>query len=511
MNPFDPERHFFSTSPRKRAQPPMRLHGSVVCGLVASVLACSSCGSSNVQTPNDPTVQGPITEPGIPFVAGTRGLDLADLGYEQAEYFISGTAASYTKVGELGTDGRWEVEEADTAEYTTRILVYRPVDASAFSGTVLVEWLNVSGGLDAAPDWSAMHTEIIREGHVWVGVSAQIAGIEGSGGAFPLHLKAVSPARYAPLSHPGDSCSYDMYAQAAQAIRRPAGIDPLDGLSAERVIAIGESQSAARMATYVNALAKRYELFDGYLIHSRGGGSSALSQSPQAEVATPEIVRVRDDLDDPVLMFQTETDLLVLGSLPSRQADSSMFRLWEVAGTAHNDVYSLLTSNTDLGNDPSVADVIEVTEPVPGVITCDTPINSGPQHWVLKAGLHGLVRWIVTGEPLPEAERLAVTQDEEAFELDESGNVLGGIRTSYVDAPVAVLSGLGQTGESFCGLFGTTRLFDAAELAELYPSRQTYLDAVRSSTQNAVAAGFILPADAALIVAAAEASDIGDP
>ena len=47
-----------------------------------------------------------------------------------------------------------------------------------FSGTVIVEWLNVSGGLDAAPDWISMHTEIIREGHVWVGVSAQVDGIE---------------------------------------------------------------------------------------------------------------------------------------------------------------------------------------------------------------------------------------------------------------------------------------------------------------------------------------------
>ncbi|MGB8330742.1 MAG: alpha/beta hydrolase domain-containing protein [Polyangiales bacterium] len=496
-----------SISGSARWRPP---HASLRCGLVAAMFACNFGCGDDAQTPADPAVQGPITEPGSPFVAGTRGFTLADVGYEQAEYFISGTAASYIDVGELSADGRWEVEQGDSAQYTTRVLVYRPIDAGAFSGTVLVEWLNVSGGLDAAPDWSAMHTEIIREGHVWVGVSAQIVGIEGSEAGFGLHLKAVSPIRYAPLSHPGDSFSYDLYAQAAQAVRRPVGIDPLDGLSAKRVIALGESQSAARLVTYVNALAKRYDVFDGYLIHSRGGGSPALSQSPQAAVPTPETVRVRDDLDEPVLMFQTETDLLILDSFPSRQADSSMFRLWEVAGTSHNDVYALLTSNTDLGDDPSVADVVEVTEPVPGIITCDTPINSGPQHWVLKAGLHGLVQWTTTGEPLPEAERLAMTADGNAFELDEVGNVLGGIRTSYVDAPVAVLSGLGQTGESFCRLFGTTVLFDEGMLDELYPTRQTYLDAVDESTGRAVAAGFLLPVDAALIVAAAEASDIGN-
>lgn len=461
--------------------------------------------------PTDPTVEGPITEPGDPFVAGTLLLDLADLGYEQAEYFVSGTAVSYTNVGELSTDGRWKVAEADTAAYKTRILVYRPLDANAFSGTVIVEWLNVSGGLDAAPDWSALHTEIAREGHVWVGVSAQLAGIEGSEGGFGFHLKAWNPARYGSLSHPGDSFSYEMYSQVAQAVRSPVGVEPLGGLVPERVIAVGESQSAGRLLTYVDAFARRYVVFDGYLIHSRTTGSAPLSQSPQADLPTPEVVQVRDDLDEPVLMFQTETDLLVLGSLPSNQPDSSSFRLWEVAGTAHNDVYTLVTSNADLGDDPSVAEVVEVTDPVPGLISCDSPINSGPQHWVLKAGLHGLVDWITTGEPLPEADRLSVTESGDAFQLDELGNVLGGIRTNYVEAPVAVLSGLGQSGESFCGIFGTTVLFDDAQLLELYPTRQSYLDAVNSATDSAVEAGFLLQVDAALIIADAEASDIGGP
>ena len=463
-----------------------------------------------MNTPANATVEGPITGPGEPFVGGTRELDLSDVGYRQEEYFLSGTAVSYTNVGDLDPDGRWEVQGADAAQYTTRILVYRPVDDSQFSGTVIMEWLNVSGGLDAAPDWSVAHTEMTREGHVWVGVSAQFVGVEGSSAGFDLSLKQVNPERYGVLAHPGDSFSYDMFSQAAQAVRSPTEIDPLDGLVVERMVAVGDSQSAGRLLTYVNALAPRYEVFDGYLIHSRLSGSAPLSQSPQADVPTGEIVHVRDDLDRPVLMFQTETDLLLLGSLANNQPDSSMFRLWEVAGTAHNDVYSLVTSNSDRGDDPSVANVVEVTDPVPGLISCDSPINSGPQHWVLKAGLHGLVEWITTGSPLPEADRLAVTEDGQAFELDGLGNVLAGIRTPYVDAPVAVLSGLGQTGESFCSLFGTTRLFDEAMLAELYPTRQMYLDAVYDTTERAVEAGFLLPVDADLIIAAAEASDIGN-
>lgn len=489
---------------------PVRFVTSILCTLAATMIGCSDGegGIIIVGTPADATVEGPVTGPGMPFVAGTREIDLGDAGFQQSEYFVSGTAVSYTNVNQLGSDGRWRVEEADTADYTTRILVYRPQEAAAFSGTVILEWLNVSGGLDAAPDWSSIHTEAFREGHVWIGVSAQRIGIEGSPNAqFSLGLKQVNPQRYAPLSHPGDSFSYEIYSQIAQAVRNPVDLDPLEGLVAEQVIAIGESQSAGRLVTYVNAFAPRYRVFDGYLIHSRGGGGPPLSQEPQAEVAAPEILHVRDDLEQPILMFQTESDPILLNALPSNQPDSAMFRLWEVAGTAHADVYTLVTSNSDLGDDPSVADVVENDNPAP--IQCTLPINSGPAHWVLKAGLHGLLEWINTGTALPEAARLSATADGNGFELDEFGNALGGVRTSYVDAPVATLSGLGQDGVGFCRIFGTTFLFDDARMTELYPTHEAYVEAITNTTNIAVEAGFILPPDAALIIAGAEASDIG--
>ena len=489
---------------------------------VTGVVACSGgCGDGGEDggglpegRPDDPVVEGPITEPGAPFVAGTTGIFLFQQGYEQVEFFISGTAKSFTNVGELGSNGIWEVEESDAAEYKTRALVYRPRSASRFSGTVIVEWLNVSGGLDAAPDWISMHTEIFREGHAWVGVSAQVDGIEGrAGGIGSLYLKAVDPVRYGPLSHPGDTFSYDMFAQVAQAIRNPVGVAPLQELVPEQVIAVGESQSAGRLVTWVNALGPAYGLFDGYIIHSRGGGSPPLAQSPQEVVDTPDVVNVRDDLNQPVLMYQTESDLFLLSSLPSNQPDSRMFRLWEVAGTAHADTYTLDLGHSDVGDDPSIARVIETTQgaPIPGLIECDLPINSGPAHWVLKAGLRGLIDWIRDGTPLPEAPRLAINEEGTAFELDALGNVLGGIRTNYVDAPVAVLSGLGQTADGFCRIFGTTELFDDSLLAELYPTEESYRDAVNASVDAAVEARFLLSADAALIVADAEASGIGGP
>jgi hypothetical protein len=163
-----------------------------------------------------PTIDGPITSPGSAFIQPTN--DLAQVGYVSEEYFISGTASAYANVGPLGRDGLWTVAPAATAPYKTRVLVYRPAKPKKFNGTVVVEWLNVSGGLDASPDWTLAHVELVREGYVWVGVSAQFVGVEGGGGlvnVISLPLKEVNAPRYGTLTHPGDSFSYDVYSQAA--------------------------------------------------------------------------------------------------------------------------------------------------------------------------------------------------------------------------------------------------------------------------------------------------------
>ncbi len=172
-----------------------------------------------------PTVTGPITSPGSAFLTPPTSLDLAPFGYVEEEFFVSGTATSYTSASPLGTDGRWTATPADTADYMTRMLVRRPTNPKKFNGSVVVEWLNVSGGLDAAPDWTFVHSMLLRDGFAWVGVSAQLVGVSGSGGPLGLNLslKAVNPVRYAPLEHPGDSFSYDMFSQVAQAIRQPSG------------------------------------------------------------------------------------------------------------------------------------------------------------------------------------------------------------------------------------------------------------------------------------------------
>ena len=443
-----------------------------------------------------PTVTGPITggTQGQPFNAMPS--ELAERsGYVEEEYFLDGEATAYQAQGEQGEDGRWAVSEAGTAPYRTRIIVRRPEDPDDFDGTVFVEWLNVTAGVDGDPDFGLSHPELLAHGSAYVGVSAQRAGIEGGGvlevpGAEVVGLKQWDPERYGELVHPGDPYSYDIYSQAAQAARRPGDVDVLGGLEAQHVIAMGESQSAARMVTYVDAVHPVAGIYDGFLIHSRGGGGAPLEDS--ASILGEGVARIRDDLDVPVFQFETETDLFgPLGFHRAEQDDTDLLRTWEVAGTAHADA-AILDYNADLARAAGIDLEAE----------CGS-INQGPQAPVLRAAITALRAWVVDGEPPPEAPRFEIEGD--AIARDERGIAQGGIRTPPVDAPVAVLTGEAPPGRSvLCMLFGDTQPFDAATLGALYPTHQDYVDAVTDAADAAVDGGFLLRDDADELVATAE-------
>ena len=165
---------------------------------------------------NTPTVTAVPGKPNL--LLGTY--DVADLGYVAEEFFVSGTADAYAAVGELGPDGRWSAARSARADYTTRIVVLRPSDAAAFNGTLLVEWLNVSGGIDAPALWFMAHREMIREGYAYVAVSAQRVGVEGGASlGFDMSLKTQDPGRYSSLRHPREGFSYDIFSQVGRLAR----------------------------------------------------------------------------------------------------------------------------------------------------------------------------------------------------------------------------------------------------------------------------------------------------
>ena len=159
-------------------------------------------------------------------------VDLAASGYVEEEFLAAGMAAGYDVTGEAGPDGRWTAAPAESEPYRTRVLARRPADPARFSGTLLIEWLNVSSGFEADPDWMFLHPEILRAGHAYVAVSAQAVGgvvggearLQCSSGTTPRGLAGDNPERYGTLAHPGDRYSFDLFRQIAEALKK-AGSD----------------------------------------------------------------------------------------------------------------------------------------------------------------------------------------------------------------------------------------------------------------------------------------------
>jgi hypothetical protein len=128
------------------------------------------------------------------------------------------------------------------------------------------------------------------------------------------------------------------------------------------------------------------------------------------------------------------------------------------------------------------------------VLGCGAAVNNGPQHYVVKAAIAALNRWVGAGVPPLSAARFVRTGPTLA--RDAHGIARGGIRTPVVDVPVATESGQAAPGAAvICALFGSSTPFPAAQLTRLYGDRAAYLTAYDRSARAAVSAGHVLAAD----------------
>jgi len=171
--------------------------------IAASAIAAMTARTDAADVPM-PTVTGPIASVAAgdashdyPFFASI--VDLKARGWVEEEFFIEGTANRYTMQGQESATVR------DSGHpYKTRVLVRRPANASAFTGTVVVEWNNVTAGRDLDIDWFQSHEHFIRSGYAWVGVTPQRVGVEA--------LKVWNAKRYGTLdvTHAGTVSNDDL-------------------------------------------------------------------------------------------------------------------------------------------------------------------------------------------------------------------------------------------------------------------------------------------------------------
>lgn len=496
-----------------RARPQSRLR-SIFSAFVALWAVQPAIASDT--SPGAAVQAEPILVEGRPTVMlGTY--DLGALGYETKEYFFGGEAKSYAPRKALGADGRWDVQAQNHSPFRSRVIVARPTDPAKFNGTVVVEWFNVTGGNDTPAFWYVTHRELLRRGYAYVGVSAQSIGVEGGQAVMAPSkgLKGLNPARYASLSHPGDAFSYDIFSHAGALAKRPTANGILGNLRAKQVIAVGESQSAGFLTTYVNAIDPLDRIFDGFLVHSRFGSVAALDGvRPPAEAAQP-VVRFRPDLRVPVLTLITETDLVgarLPGYFGARQPETNRLRVWEVAGTAHADNYMFGGAFTDSGAlaDEQVARIFRPTRTTP-VGLLDKPGNPGmAHHYVAQAALAALDGWVRTRKAPKSTRPLEIAAAPTpgtgpVLSHDTNGLVRGGVRTPWVDVPTMTLSGLGNSGNFVAMLSGTAVPFDAAQLAQLYPGGATdYLRRFTQALDATIASGHLLADDRAEIIRTAQ-------
>jgi hypothetical protein len=466
---------------------------------VAATLAIapSTAGAALPEIPA-PMVEGPIpaVEPGdpsrnYPFLA--TPIDLAARGYVEEEYFISGEACRYN-----GTTG---AVVACGFPYETRMVVRRPMDAAAFNGTVVAEWQNVTAQYEVDHYWLESNEHLMREGFTWVGISAQRAGIQPlPPPANPLTsintLKVWNPSRYGSLDVTvggtvvDDSLSYDIFSQAVQSLRSPAGLDPLGPLDPDVVIAVGTSQSGSRLALYHNLVWPQYEpVVDAFFIgESRGA--------------------IRSDLAVPVLRLLSEVDVRA----DFKPADSPTYRHWEVAGASH----------ADAGFIGPIVPLLDRDQVVRGPTNCRrNPLSEIPKRFTYHAAWEHMDDWVRTGALPPVAPRISfVDVDPDpavttlGIERDAYGNALGGIRLSEHEVATAensATNGPADTnpGSFFCGLFGTHVPFDADQLAALYRNHGRYVSQVAQVNSANVKAGFLLPADSEESTANAAESAVG--
>jgi hypothetical protein len=148
---------------------------------------------------------------------------------------------------------------------------------------------------------------------------------------------------------------------------------------------------------------------------------------------------------------------------------------------------------------------------------CTAAPNDVPLSYVDDAGVYQLNKWVSTGIAAPAAPRITANSSG-AVVRDAYGNALGGIRTPYVDVPVATETGYGNfpNGQPqsffngfFCFLIGTKTPFSSSQLAALYPNHGSYVSQVAADTNQAVANGFVLPFDGSQIVSSAAQSSVG--
>ena len=448
--------------------------------------------------------------------------DLAALGYTEREYVVNVSSPKvYSYIGSSTKVRSRPAPRSPQRQYRSRIIVRAPEDPSAFNGRVLVEMMNTTTMVDLDVAWEQAHEYLIREGWAYVGITVQQTGINA------LQRFTRQPKRYTRLGlnlmtpqaakdslngQRDPSIAWDLTTQVGALLQSGAAESPLSGYDVESLLLTGQSQMGAYAVTYASAIQPLYRVYDGILVAYRGSGATNLRYAKAVSGVVPSTsksVRQRTIKAGgaPVISLQSESDPLrgpgpdevdgVARSLwrADSDADNDRFRLWEVAGSSHNDRWG---SEQALG-------ILSRDYGLPFVPACPWTapegVNNFPMRFAWHSALESLAIWAESGPPAPNAPRLE-RDSLGVIQRDADGNALGGIRLPRIEVPIAKYTPTTE-GPLFCPLTGTQSPFAADDLASRYPTIDDYVAQVQSRVDASVAEGFLLTEDGVALVESA--------
>ncbi len=486
------------------------------CGLIANIQAQPY--DQNELLGNIMVKPVPVTRASRPYAMQTP--PLAQFGYIQEEFFISGLARVYDWV-----DGSWDIAAISAAvPYTTRIIVLRPKSPAKFSGNVVVEVLNASTGTDISGNLQTSSDYLMRSGDAWIGVTHKHININA--------LKRFDPARYGELGwgnpapdafrcdnpniipkynfgswawlfnvvpvdfsfdESADGLFYEIYAQLGMLLKSPLGQKILPDVHNPTLIAAGYSQSALVLRTFTNGFHPAFRLtgdapvYDGYLMEV---GPAMLSINQCASDIPPEDERnTQRKIDVPIINIVSEGDMWL--GLKTRSEDVVAPEMgivtYELPGFSHK--ANMGGNGYPPADDRKKAGFRNASLPLPRLLGRQP--NDLPRGYYSRAAYHNLKAWINRGQIPPQAS--PIHSKENVLLRDAHGNSLGGVPSPWLNVPAARY--WGNRGSGPMAIVGSKALFSVSKMNTLYSGRRNYISLVKNSVREIVEQRWLLPED----------------
>jgi Alpha/beta hydrolase domain len=418
-------------------------------------------------------------------------------------------------------------------EYTSDIVLLMPATPSKGNGTLIVDVPN-RGRVYGVALYNSPHDEPFESGTLAQGTGfledrgfalAEVSWELGKGAQLPTFVDAAGKTQYV------EGAGFAILRDAGDFFTHAQGDNPLKG-AIKHTLASGKSQSGRFLKTLLlNGFnqAHGHRVFDGMHIFVSGSGILPILRSSPGPQSSGDAAPSFQDPDFKGVHEGPFTIGEILAKVTARKETPP--RIVMISSTT--DFLSLRASMGRTGNDGTAEQPIPDTVRMYDIagashavlLKSDCKLPRERLDWipVARATLLHLDKW-VSANVAPPANRLMplepATGDPDVLaapktspkavierpKRDADGNVVGGVRLPDVAVPLGTHAAQQDPTTFGCSLAGAFLPFSDSKIAERYKNRDDYVNRIRVAARELEAQGFLLPDDAAVIIAAAAAT-----